>query len=99
MVEQFTAPLQTQKTHIEEARIVIDIEHKKIAIEAKIGNLDAGGNLIDAEYIRVMHRDDEFQPALKFLLPDGIGLIVRTNARKLIKRCLEQQHGLTEDTL
>ena len=103
MTEQFAAPLQTQKTHIEESRIVIDLEHEKISIEAKIGNLDANDNLIDAEYIRVMHRDDEFNQALNFLLPttatDNIRATIRANARKLIKRYLEQQYKLPEDSL
>lgn len=103
MAEQFTVPLQTQRTHIEESRIVIDLENKKITIEARIGNLDANNDLIDAQNITVMHRDAEFQAALNFLLPttatDNIRATIKINARKLIKRYLEQQYNLPEDTL
>ena len=103
MAEEFLIPIQTQKTHIEESRIVIDLENKKISIEAKIGNLNADNNLIDADFVQVMLRDSDFNQALNFLLPttatDNIRATIRTNARKLVKRFLEQQYGLADDTL
>ena len=106
-MDKLNIPIQIQKTHLDLCKIVIDMEHKKITLEGKIGTIDADGNLKKSNIVHTMSRDipnnDEFTQAINVLLPTdtstNVRQTVRQGAMKILKKYLEKYYNLPDDSL